>query len=46
MLPTKLHFICPSGFRGKACLEINQSETRIFIGVMFVNRSKRNEQSL
>jgi hypothetical protein len=25
MLPTKFHFICPSGFRGKACLKINQS---------------------
>ena len=46
MLPTKFHFICPSSFRGKACLEINQSETRIFIGGMFVNRSKRNEQFL
>ena len=46
MLPTKFHFICPSSFRGKVCLEINQSETRIFIGGMFVNRSKRNEQSL
>jgi hypothetical protein len=32
MLPTKFHIIWPSGFRGKAVLEINQSETRISYG--------------
>jgi hypothetical protein len=29
MLPTKFHIIWPSGFKGKAVLEIDQSETRI-----------------
>jgi hypothetical protein len=29
MFPTKFHIIWPSGFRGKAVLEIDQSETRI-----------------
>jgi hypothetical protein len=32
MLPTKFHIIWPSGFRGKAVLEINQSETRTVSG--------------
>jgi hypothetical protein len=29
MLPTKVRFIWPSGFRGEDFLEINQSEIRI-----------------
>jgi hypothetical protein len=29
MLLTKFHIIWPSGFRGKAVLEIEQKETRI-----------------
>jgi hypothetical protein len=29
MLLTKFHIIWPSGFKGKAALEINQQETRI-----------------
>ena len=32
MLLTKFHFIWLSGFRGKAVLEIDQSETRIPCG--------------
>jgi hypothetical protein len=32
MLPTKFHIIWQSGFRGKAVLEIDQSETRITYG--------------
>jgi hypothetical protein len=32
MLPTKIRFICPSGFRREDFLEINQSETRIACG--------------
>jgi hypothetical protein len=32
MLPTKFHIIWPSGFRGKAVLEINQLEKRIVYG--------------
>jgi hypothetical protein len=42
MLPTKFHFIWPSGFRGKAFLEIDQSETRIAYG----GHVCKNEQSL
>jgi hypothetical protein len=41
MLPTKFHIIWPTGFGGKAVLEIDQSETRIAYG-----GSKRNEQFL
>jgi hypothetical protein len=32
MPPTKVRFICQSGFRGEDLLEINQSETRIAYG--------------
>jgi hypothetical protein len=32
MLPTKIPFIWPSGYRGEDSLEINQSETRIACG--------------
>jgi hypothetical protein len=32
MLPTKFHIIWPSGFRGKAVSEIDQSETTIAYG--------------
>jgi hypothetical protein len=32
MLPTKLRFIWPSGYRGEDVLEINQSEKRIVCG--------------
>jgi hypothetical protein len=32
MLPTKFHIIWQSGFRGKAVLDIDQSETRIAYG--------------
>ena len=35
MLPTKFRFIWPSGFRGEDILEINQSETRMALMVMF-----------
>ena len=46
MLPTKFRSIWPSGFRGDNFLEINQSETRIAVVAMFVNRSGQNEQSV
>jgi hypothetical protein len=45
MLPTKFQFIWQSGFR-EDFLEINQSETRMDCGAIFVNGSKLNEQSL
>ena len=32
LVPTKVRFIWPSGFRGEDFLEINQSETRITCG--------------
>jgi hypothetical protein len=39
-------FVWPSGFREEDFLEIDQSETGIACGAMFVNESGRNEQSL
>jgi hypothetical protein len=39
MLLTKFHIIWPSGFRGKAVLEIEQELPMM---AMFVNESKRN----
>jgi hypothetical protein len=42
MLLTKFYIIWPSGFRGKAVLEIDQQE--LPMTAMFVNGSKRNEQ--
>jgi hypothetical protein len=46
MLPSKFQFIWLSGYRGDDSLEINQSETRIACGAMFVDGSGRDEQSL
>jgi hypothetical protein len=46
MLPTKFQFIWPSGYRGEYSLEINQSETGIACGAMFVDGSGRDEQSI
>jgi hypothetical protein len=46
MLLTKCRFIWPSGFRGEDFLEIDQSETRIACGAMFINGSKQILQSL
>ena len=39
-------FIWPSGFRGDYFLELDQSETRITVVAMFVNRQGRLEQIL
>jgi len=46
MIPTKFQFIWLSGFRGEYFLEINESETKMSVAVMFVNGLGRNEQSL
>jgi hypothetical protein len=46
MVPTRFRFIWPSGFRGDNFLEINQSETRIACGALFVHGSGRDEQSI
>jgi hypothetical protein len=43
MLPTKLQFIWTSGFRGKEM--INQKK-ELPVAAIFVNGSRRNEQSL
>ena len=45
VLPTKYWFICESGFRGEDYQEIDQWETRIACEAMFLNGSRRNEQS-
>ena len=46
MIPTKFRLIWLSGFRGEDFLEINQSETRIACGAMFVDGSGQKEQTL
>ena len=46
MLPIKLRFIWAIDVRGEDFLEINQSETRIACGTVFVNELGQNEQSL
>jgi hypothetical protein len=43
MLLTKFHINWPSGFRGKAVLEINKKQ-ELSMMAMFVNGSKWNEQ--
>jgi hypothetical protein len=45
MLPTKFHFIWPSGFRWKAFLEIDLSETRIAYGTHPCLLMDQNEMS-
>ena len=45
MFPIKLWFIWPIDLR-EDFLEINQSETRIACGAVFVNGLGRNEHSL
>ena len=45
MLLTKFHIIWPSGFRGKAVLEIDKNKKQeLSMTAMFVNGSKWNEQ--
>jgi hypothetical protein len=44
MLPTKFQFIWESSFTD--FLEINQSEKKLPVAAMFVNRSELNEHSL
>jgi hypothetical protein len=45
MLPSKVRFIWPNGFRGKFSKSVNQRQESP-VAVMFVNGSGRNEQSL
>ena len=42
MLPAKLQFIWPTGFRGEDFLEIDQSKTRIPVVALFANEMELN----
>jgi hypothetical protein len=46
MLPTKFHFIWPSGFRGEDFFESANQKQELPMEAMFVNGSQQNEQSL
>ena len=46
MLPTKFQFIWPSGFRGEEFLKSANQKQESPVVAMFVNRSRRNEQSI
>jgi hypothetical protein len=46
MLPTKIRFICPSGFREKIFFKSANQKQELSVATMFVNGSGRNEQSL
>ena len=46
MLSTKLQFICPSGFRGEDLKKSANQKQELPEVAMFVNGSKRKEQSL
>ena len=46
MLPTKFQFIWPNCFRGEEFLKSPNQKKESPVAVMFVNGSRRNEQSL
>jgi hypothetical protein len=46
MLPTKIWFIWPSGFRGEDFKKSTNQKQELPVVAMFVNGSGRNEQSL
>jgi hypothetical protein len=46
MLPTKLRFIWPNGFRGEELKKSANQKQESSVAAMFVNGSRRNEQSL
>jgi hypothetical protein len=46
MLPTKISFIWPSGFRGEDFFKSPNQKQELPVVAMFVNGSGRNEQSL
>jgi hypothetical protein len=46
MLPTKFRFIWPSGFRGEDLKKSDNQKQELPMAAMFVNGSRRNEQSL
>ena len=46
MLPTKIRFIWPNGFRGEDFQISANQKQELSVAAMFVNGSGRNEQSL
>jgi hypothetical protein len=46
MLPTKFRFIWPCGFRGEDFKKAANQKQELPVAAMFVNRSRRNEQTL
>ena len=46
MLPTKFHFIWPSGFRREDFQKLTNQKQELPVAATFVNGSGRNEQSL
>jgi hypothetical protein len=46
MLPTKLRFIWPNGFRGEEFKKSANQKQESSLAAIFVNGSGRNEQSL
>jgi hypothetical protein len=46
MLPIKLQFICPFGFRGEDFFKSANHKQELPMVAMFVNGSGQNEQSL
>jgi hypothetical protein len=46
MLPTKFRFIWSSGFRGEDFKKSANQKQELPMAAMFVNGSRRNEQSL
>jgi hypothetical protein len=46
MLPTKIRFIWPSGFRGEKFKKSANQKQELPVATMFVNGSGQNEQSL
>jgi hypothetical protein len=46
MLPTKVRFIWPSGFRGEDFFKSANQKQELPMAAMFVNGSGQNEQSL
>jgi hypothetical protein len=46
MLPTKLRFIWPNGFRGEEFFKSANQKQELSVTAMFVNGLGRNEQTL
>jgi hypothetical protein len=46
MLPTKFRFTWPSGYRGEDLKKSTNQKQELPVVAMFVNGSRRNEQSL